>query len=117
MSSSINSECETYAVCVAGITSHENALIQGVLFGDTLSNGINGVPFNAIPFQVVGLEDLFRDILDLFRGGGLSRVEVWVGGRGNLDIETNHVVFAGNNHDRAGIGVDSALGLYYLVNK
>lgn len=109
---------ETYAVRVAGITSHENALIQGVLLGDTLSNGVNGVPFNTVPFQIVRLEDFLCDILDLFRGGGLSRVEVGVGGRGNLDIETDHVVLAGDHHDGAGVGVDSALGLqHYPVSK
>lgn len=89
----------TDAVSVAGITTHEDSLVKGVLFSDTLPNGIDRVPLNPVPLNPIWLQNVLRGLLDLLDGGGLSGVPIGVGGGGNLDIEADHVVLAGNDHD------------------
>lgn len=106
---------ETYAMGVAGITTHENTFIQGVLLRDTLTDRVDRVPFDTVPFHPVWLENLLCGSLDFLGRCRLPGVPVGVCRRGDLNIETDHVVFAGDNHDRSGIGVDCAFCLIQSV--
>lgn len=86
---------------VACVSADEDALIEGIAVGDALTDGIYGVPFDVVPFDKVRVEDLLCGFLDLFGGGGFAWAEVWVCGGGYLDVETDHVVFSGDDHDGA----------------
>jgi hypothetical protein len=100
-----------HAVGVAGIAAQEHAVVEGVLVGNALADGVHRVPLETLPLDRVGLQDPLGGLLDLLGGGGLARVEVGVGGRGDLDVEANHVVLAGDNHDGAVLRVDGAFHL------
>ncbi len=96
---------------VAGIATEEDTVVEGVLVGDTLADGVDRVPLNTLPLDRVGLQDALGRGLDLLGGGSLAGVEVGVGGGGDLDVEADHVVLAGDDHDGAVLGVDGALHL------
>jgi len=99
-------------VCVTAVASHEDALVQGVSLCDTLSYGVNGVPLDTLPLDGVWLEDLLCVFLDLLGGGLLPRIPIGVGRRCDLDVQADHVVLAGNDHDGSNIGVNCAFHLF-----
>lgn len=101
----------SYAVGMAGITSDEYTLVQSVLLRNALTNWIDGIPLNPIPSDVVRFEDILRGLLDLLDSGSLAGVPVRIRRRRNLDIQANHVILSGNDHDRAGVGVNCAFRL------
>lgn len=109
--SSVHALASLGAVGVASITTEEDAVVESVLVRDTLANGVDGEPLEVLPLDGVGLEDLLGGSLDLLGGGGLAGVEVGIGGRGDLDVETDHVVLTGDDHDGAVLRVDGALHL------
>lgn len=98
-------------VGVAGVAAKEDAVVEGVLVGNALADGVDRVPLDALPLDAVGLEDALGRGLDLLDGGRLAGVEVGVGGGGDLDVEADHVVLAGDDHDGAVLRVDGALHL------
>jgi len=102
------------AVSVTGVSTHEYTLVQSVLLGDTLSNGVNGVPFNTVPLNPVWLQNVLCGLLDLLGGSGLPGVPIGIGRGGDLNVQADHVVLTGDNHDGTGIGVDCAFGLQYI---
>jgi hypothetical protein len=78
-------ECGVHAlagfggVSVAAVAAHENALVQGIALCDTLADGVDGVPLDALPLDVVWLEDLLCVFLDLLGGGLLPGIPIGIG--------------------------------------
>lgn len=101
----------TYAVGMAGVTTEEDAVVESVIVGDTLTNWIDGVPVNMLPVNLVRLQDLLRGRLDFIDRRRLARVEVGVCRRCNLDVQANKVVFSRDDHDASSCGVDGAFCL------
>ena len=98
-------------VSVAHIATHEDPVVESIFISDALADGINGVPFYSIPLAPVRLKYAFGCDLDFLDCRGLARVEFGVRGAGDLDVETNHVVFSRDDHDAAMIGVDGTFHL------
>ena len=73
-------------VRVACVATHEDALVEGVAFCDALADGIDGVPFYAVPGDGVWFEDFLGEALGFFCGYGFAGVPVWVAGAGDLNI-------------------------------
>ena len=96
---------------MAGITTHENPLVQGIFISDTLADGVDRVPFDAVPLDVIRLENPLSGSLDLVRRGRLSRVPVGVCRRCDLHVKADHIVFTRDDHNRAAVGVDRAFCL------
>lgn len=83
---------------MAGVASDEYSLIQSVLVRNALPDGVYGIPLDSIPRNIVGLEDPFRRILHFLDSRRFPRAEVLIGGRRNLDIKTDHVIFSWDYH-------------------
>ena len=103
-------------MCMAGVAPHEDPVVERVFVDNALSDRIHGEPFDPLPVNCVRPENLLGGRLYFFCGHGLAGAEVRVGRGGDLDIETDHVVFSGDYHDGAVIGVDGALHLVNAVS-
>lgn len=96
---------------VDGISTKEHAAVQSVPVAETLTNRVDRVPFNPLPFNGVWLEDALGRLLDFFGSRRLAWMPVGVGGRGDLDVEANHVVLSGDDHDGAVFAVNGTFHL------
>ncbi len=66
--------CETYAVCVAGISSQEHPMVERVLVRDALADRVHRVPLHRLPFYGVRLKDLLGGRLNLWNRRRLPRM-------------------------------------------
>ena len=49
---------QSYTMSVASVSAHEYSMIKSILLCDTLTDRIDRVPFNSIPFYPIWLKDL-----------------------------------------------------------
>jgi len=100
-----------YTVSVAGVTPQEYPVVQGVPIRNALSDRVHGIPYDRLPFDGVGLQDLLGRGLDFGFCSSFSRIPIGIRRRCNLDVQSDHVVFARNDHDGAVFRVDGAFHL------
>jgi hypothetical protein len=90
-------------MCVASISSHEDSLIQSVSLCNTLTDGVDRIPLYPVPSDCVWLKNCLREFLGVLCGDLLAWVPIFVCRARDLDVEANHVVFTGNDHDTTGV--------------
>ncbi len=76
----------TYTVRMAAITTQKDSMIYSVLLCNALPNGVDRIPLDTIPLNVVGLQDPLRGRLHLVLSSLLARIKVLVRRSRNLDI-------------------------------
>lgn len=69
-----------WGVDVTAVPTHKDAEIECVFFRNSLANGVDRIPFDAIPADLVGFEDIDCSMLHFFNRSRLPRVPVFVGG-------------------------------------